>query len=74
MKQPDYQLLYSPETDEYIEFDSGDYYDLCDELKEQLIWLKWDDVTGEWYEWSWKLNLIGSDYASNYVEILTWIM
>jgi len=50
MKQPDYQLLYSPETDEYIEFDSGDYYDLCDELKEQLIWLKWDDVTGEWYE------------------------
>jgi len=50
MTRPDYDLLYIPSLDRYVEWQDYDYYELTDAQKDEAIWMTWDDVTGEWYE------------------------
>lgn len=40
--KPNYDLLYSPELDSYLEWDSEDYMELTEKEKDALIWLTWD--------------------------------
>jgi hypothetical protein len=49
-KKPDYDLLYSPDRNLFLEWDSEDYMELTEREKDALIWLTWDSETGEWIE------------------------
>ena len=49
-KIPEEQLLYNPEDDTFIYLDSEDYMILDDDTQANLVWLVFDETTGEWCE------------------------